>query len=269
MSKGNNRIPESKPQEDPSVTTDRHPVTIIILTWNGLHYTNNHNDASREHNICGLQAGRGGQREHRRDNRISENAAFRHNNFKREQSGFREGNNHAIANCDSSSDILLLNNDTEIHQSDWIERLQETAYSAPNIGVVGCRLVRPDGMLQHAGTYMPIETFWGQQLGSGEKDINQYNGDRDVEGVVFACAYIKRQALVDIGLLDEDYFSYFEDTDYCFRAMEKGYRVVCCGSVTIVHHENVSTKVNAVPHKSHVPARTEGLSRQMGETTAR
>src|ERR1700730_17246092 len=96
---------------------------------------------------------------------------------------------------------------------------------------------------------MATHTFWGQQVGSGERDINQYNGDRDVEGVVFACVYIKRQALTEIGLLDEDYFSYFEDTDYCFRAIEKGYRVVCCGSVTIVHHEHASTTVNHVKQK--------------------
>src|SRR5260370_8771368 len=60
---------------------------------------------------------------------------------------------------------------------------------------------------------------------------------------------MKRQALAAIGLLDENYFSYFEDTDYCFRAIEKGYRVVCCGSVTIVHHEHVSTTVNQVKHE--------------------
>src|SRR3984893_12659126 len=96
---------------------------------------------------------------------------------------------------------------------------------------------------------MATHTFWGQQVGSDEKDINQYNRDRDVEGVVFACVYIKRQALTEIGLLDEDYFSYFEDTDYCFRVMEKGFRVVCCGSVTILHHEHASTTVNQVKQR--------------------
>ena len=49
-----------------------------------------------------------------------------------------------------------------------------------------------------------------------------------------------------VGLLDEDYFSYFEDTDYCFRVKERGLRVVCCGSVRVIHHEHVSTRVNGV-----------------------
>jgi hypothetical protein len=101
-------------------------------------------------------------------------------------------------------------------------------------------------MLQHAGTYMPIETFWGQQIGAGEKDVNQFNSDAEVEGVVFACAYIKREVYERIGPLDEDYVSYFEDSDYCLKARSHGFKVVCCGSATVVHHEHASTMVNSV-----------------------
>src|SRR5207248_10481708 len=108
--------------------------------------------------------------------------------------GFAKGNNRAIEQCDPDSDIILLNNDTEIVQADWISRLQEAAYSAPDVGIVGCRLVRPDGTVQHAGTFMPLDTFWGQQMGGGEKDINQHAGDKEVEGVGFACVYRKREA---------------------------------------------------------------------------
>jgi glycosyltransferase involved in cell wall biosynthesis len=49
-----------------------------------------------------------------------------------------------------------------------------------------------------------------------------------------------------VGLLDEEYVSYFEDADYCFKARAAGYRSVCCGSVTVVHHENISTAINGV-----------------------
>ena len=87
---------------------------------------------------------------------------------------------------------------------------------------MGCRLVRPDGMLQHVGTYLPVDSFAGEQIGACERDINQFPGNNDVEGVVFACVYLKRETLNTVGLLDEDYFSYFEDTDYCFRVKERG-----------------------------------------------
>ena len=235
----------SEGQESP-----RRAVTIIILTWNGLAYTKRCIETlitfTRHPQYAIIVADNGstdGTIEYLR----SHDAVTLVTNGK--NLGFAKGNNRAIAAADPTSDVVLLNNDTEIYQPDWIERMQALAYGSPAIGVVGCRLARPDGTLQHAGTFMPIETLWGQQLGGGEKDINQYSGDRDVEGVVFACVYIKREVLTKVGLLNEDYFSYFEDTDYCFRAREQGYRVVCCGSVTVVHHENVSTHVNQVKHK--------------------
>ena len=93
-------------------------------------------------------------------------------------------------------------------------------------GVVGCRLVLPDGRLLHAGTYMLADGIWGQQIGALETDVNQYARTRDVEGIVFACAYLRREVLDRIGGLSEKYVSYFEDTDYCLRAKEAGFRTV-------------------------------------------
>jgi GT2 family glycosyltransferase/glycosyltransferase involved in cell wall biosynthesis len=241
--------PLNSPTLAPVVSPDR-PVTIIVLSWNGIDYTKRCLDTVQASTtypgyrlIVADNGSTDGTVEYlKRQNSITTLCNGRN-------LGFARGNNRAITSADPNSDIVLLNNDTEVHQSDWIQRLQETAYSSSDIGIVGCRLVNPDGILQHAGTYMPIKALWGQQVGSGEKDINQYNADRSVEGIVFACAYLKRQVLTDVGSLDEDYFSYFEDTDYCFRAIEKGYRIVCCGSVTIVHHEHASTRVNGVKQK--------------------
>lgn len=155
--------------------------------------------------------------------------------------GFVRGNNVGIAAADPGSDVVLLNNDVEFPQKDWLQRLRACAGSKPETGIVGSRLVFPDGRLLHAGTFIQPETMWGQQIGSLEKDIGQYAADRDVEGIVFACAYIKRQVLEAIGGLSEDYQSYFEDTDYCLRAREAGFRTVVCGGVTLVHREHGST----------------------------
>jgi GT2 family glycosyltransferase len=155
--------------------------------------------------------------------------------------GFVRGNNVGIAAADPSSDVVLLNNDLEFHQPDWLARMKECADSSPDVGVVGCRLVLPDGRLLHAGTYILPDTFWGQQIGSLEKDVGQYTGRREVEGVVFACAYLKRELLDAAGALSEDYESYFEDTDYCLLARQKGFRTLLCGDVTLVHNEHGST----------------------------
>jgi len=224
-------------------------VTIIILAWNGLSYTKRCLQTLREKTffpryevIVGDNGSTDGTVNYLRSLpwlHVIENGS---------NLGFAKGNNCAIEASDKDSDIVLLNNDTEIIESPWLGRLQESAYRSADRGIVGARLRRPDGSLQHAGTYMPVETYWGQQIGSGEKDINQHNADAEVEGVVFACVYIKRAVLNQVGLLDEDYFSYFEDSDYCLKAQSRGFKVICCGAVTVLHHENTSTRINRVSH---------------------
>ncbi len=162
-----------------------------------------------------------------------------------ENLGFVKGNNVAIDQI-SDGDIILMNNDIIISQKDWLEKLEKCAYSADDIGVVGCRLKNEKDVFLHAGTYILPETYWGQQIGGGQKDVGQYSYDRDVQGVVFAVAYIKRAVIDEIGGLNTKFFSYFEDTDYCLQAKEHGFRVVCCGDVTLIHYQNVSTDNNVV-----------------------
>ena len=159
-----------------------------------------------------------------------------------ENLGFVRGNNAGIAAAEPGSDVLLLNNDVEITQEGWLDELRRAAHAAPDVGIVGCRLVFPDGRLAHAGTYILPDTVWGQQIGSREVDVNQYAATRDVEGIVFACAYLRREVLDAIGGLSTDYTSYFEDTDFCLRARARGFRTVCCGAVTLVHREHGSTE---------------------------
>lgn len=159
-----------------------------------------------------------------------------------ENVGFVRGNNAGIAAADPASDVVLLNNDLVFTQRDWLGRLRACAHAGPEIGVVGCRLALPDGRLLHAGTYILPDTLWGQQIGALERDIGQYTADRDVEGIVFAVAYLKREVIAAIGGLALDFESYFEDTDYCLRAACAGFRTVLCGGVTLVHDEHGSTR---------------------------
>jgi GT2 family glycosyltransferase len=155
--------------------------------------------------------------------------------------GFVRGNNVAIAETEPDSDVVLVNNDVEFRQADWLQKLRQCAYSAPNAGIVGSRLVLPDGRLLHAGTFVLPDTMWGQQIGSLERDVGQYTRTREVEGIVFACAYIRREVLEGIGQLSVDFESYFEDTDYCLRARRAGFKTYVCGEVTLVHNEHGST----------------------------
>lgn len=221
-------------------------VTIIILTWNGLDYTRACLESLQKHTVLDSRThvfvvdngSSDGTLDYLRGLdwiTLIENGR---------NLGFVKGNNVGIRAASPDSDILLLNNDTIIEQDGWLDSIQHLAYTAEDVGIVGCRMVLPDGRLLHAGAYMPLDSFWGQQIGSLEKDVNQYALDREVEAVTGACFYIKRVVIKAIGPLNEAFFSYFEDTDYCLQAAEAGFRVMCAGGVTIVHHENVSTTIN-------------------------
>ncbi len=157
-----------------------------------------------------------------------------------ENLGFVRGNNLALRAIDRTRDVLLLNNDVEILHDGWLERLHDTAHAAPRNGIVGCRLILGDGRLLHAGTFIRADTCWGQQIGAQETDLNQFAETREVEGIVFACAYLKREMLDDVGPLSDEYVTFFEDTDYCLRAAEKGWTTLCCGAVTMRHDEHGS-----------------------------
>ncbi|WP_320967825.1 glycosyltransferase [Hungatella hathewayi] len=219
-------------------------VTIIILTWNGLLYTKKCINSLYEnmtYKNCEIVIVDNGSTDETLEylEQLDHITLIKNN----KNLGFVQGNNIAI-NQIYEGDIILLNNDIIITQKKWIEELQKTAYSKEDYGIVGCRLINEKKDFLHAGTYIYPETYWGQQIGGGQKEVGQYSGDREVEGVVFACAYIKRSVLDAIGGLNEKFFSYFEDTDYCLRAREAGFKTVCCGSVTLIHYQNVSTNVN-------------------------
>lgn len=224
-------------------------ICIVILTWNGLKLTRRCLDSLR---LNALPA-------HVQVIVVDNGSTDKTPNYVRglprvtliengENLGYAKAVNIGIQAADADADIVLLNNDVELMELDWLERLTATAHAAPDVGVLGVKIVRDDGTLQHCGAYLPVDTMWGQQLGGGEVDIGQYPGVRECESVVFACVYIKRSTIDQVGLLSEDFFAYFEDTDYCLRAKLAGLKVAMCGDIRVKHSENSSTKINKVSH---------------------
>jgi GT2 family glycosyltransferase len=160
--------------------------------------------------------------------------------------GFTKGCNIGMDATEPDEDVVLMNNDIIVVDPDWLTRLQEIAYADATTGVVGTRLVDGDGRINHLGSFMQPVSVYGQQEGGGEIDINQCVRDRPVECVVFAQAYLRRDCIDKVGNLDEAFFAYFEDTDYCFRAHTAGFGIVYAGSVSPVHFHNTSTRENKV-----------------------
>jgi GT2 family glycosyltransferase len=229
------------------VTGTRRPVAVVILTWNALEWTKRclaalrtvtvHpawrlivvDNGSTDGTVEWLQAAG--------DLTLVTNGT---------NLGYSKGCNIGIARRAAGEDVVLMNNDVVVTDPSWLTKLQDAAFSLPDTGVVGTRLVNEDGRIAHLGSYMPPSTPWGQQIGGLELDIKQAVRDRPVESVVFAHVYLREECIEAIGGLDEDFFAYFEDTDYCLRAQRAGFGVRYTGAVTSVHVNNVSTRENGV-----------------------
>ncbi len=236
-------VAETNPAPGRNTKISEH-VTIVVLTWNGiedsrrcLESIRNHTNLSRAAVVVVDNGSTDGTLAWARDQkwfRLIENGT---------NLGFARGNNIGIESSPIDDDVVLINNDIIVQDPDWLERIREAA-EASEVGIVGCRMLQPDGTLLHVGTFIDSDTFWGQQIGAGELDIGQYTENREVQGIVFACAYLKRGLLNEVGLLDATYGSYFEDTDLCERARQAGWKIVLCGQTTAIHHEHGSSRAN-------------------------
>jgi GT2 family glycosyltransferase len=155
--------------------------------------------------------------------------------------GFAAGNNAALQQV-SSPFVVLLNPDVELG-TDWLSNLIESMMAEPDIGVAGCKIYQPgNNVLQHAGGYITFPQALPGHYGLAEIDRGQHDAIRDVDYVMGAAFAIRWEVIEAIGLLDEGFFLYYEDVDYCQRARNAGYRVVYLPKAQLVHMESSSTK---------------------------
>jgi GT2 family glycosyltransferase/glycosyltransferase involved in cell wall biosynthesis/Flp pilus assembly protein TadD len=153
--------------------------------------------------------------------------------------GFVTGNNRVMERY-PDSDVVLLNNDTIVKKG-WLAALKGCAYSDPGIGIVGAKLVYPDGLLQEAGGEI-FSDGSGRNIGKfDDPGRHVYNVRREVDYCSGACLYLKRDTLNRIGYLDEAFSpAYWEDTDICFRARAAGLRVMYEPTAEVIHLEGAT-----------------------------
>ncbi len=163
-----------------------------------------------------------------------------------ENCGYPKGNNAGIkyALTEYPFDyVLLLNNDMEIRDSNWLAVMVAAAESSPDAGLLGCMLVFPDGRIQQAGSAITPYGFPGLKLSDFPKDLPPLY---EVDAVIGAVFMIKRKVLDAIGLLDEGFSPFFaEDMDYCARVRKAGYRIVVVRAAEVVHY--TSQTINRMP----------------------
>jgi len=136
--------------------------------------------------------------------------------------------------------VVLLNNDTLVRPG-WLDALVRTAEADESIGVVGAKLVYPDGRLQEAGGII-FRDGSGHNFGRGEDPEDpRFNFVREVDYCSGACLLVRRDLLRTLGGLDVRFGpAYYEDTDLCFAARKHGYRVVYQPRAVVCHLEGAS-----------------------------
>jgi GT2 family glycosyltransferase len=179
--------------------------------------------------------------------------------------GFTRGCNIGIAAAPPDEDIVLMNNDIVVEDARWLTVLQDLAYADDDTGVVGARLHDDRGRLGHAGSYMLPIAMRGHQQGGLELDLNQCTRDRPVESVSFALTYIRRSCIDRVGMLDEAFFAYYEDSDYCLRTRQAGLKVMFAGGATATHHGNATTTANGVDFWSVFNRSAKTFRRKWGQ----
>lgn len=144
----------------------------------------------------------------------------------------------------ASGDILVfLNNDTQPLAADWLTELCGWL-QMPEVGIVGAKLLRPTGLIQHGGIVIGFGGH-GSHLFDGAREstygpFGSTEWYRDCMAVTGACLAIHRRLFAELGGFDEAYQVGYGDIDLCLRAVDAGKRVVYTPFARIIHHEGAS-----------------------------
>ncbi len=159
--------------------------------------------------------------------------------------GFAKANNQGIKIAKASY-ILLLNSDTKVKKH-AIEKLLTFAKVNPNCGAVGSRLLNADGTIQASAFPLPtisraIKQYWFSQKGELDKYAPKGEDPVEVESLVMASFLITPKALEKVGSLNEKYFMYFEDLDYCRAIRSFGLTIYYLPASLVIHYHGASGK---------------------------
>ena len=162
--------------------------------------------------------------------------------------GFAKANNQALI-LSKGKYVLLLNPDTQVKEG-AIERLCSLMDSLPEAGMAGAQLLNADGSKQNSIANFPslatellnkglLRWFFPEMFPGKERN---YVEPIEVDSVIGACMMVRRQAMEQVGLLDEDYFLFLEETDWCYRMKRAGWKVVHAPRAEVTHFQGKSAE---------------------------
>jgi GT2 family glycosyltransferase/lipopolysaccharide/colanic/teichoic acid biosynthesis glycosyltransferase len=172
----------------------------------------------------------------------------------RENLGFAAANNQALRQARGRL-VVLLNPDTVV-QEDTFVAIRDFMGTHPGTGMVGCKVLNPDGTLQLAcrrsfpTPWIAFTRLSGlSRLFPRSRWFGRYNltylpedETAEVEAISGSFMAVRREALAQVGMLDEAFFLYGEDLDWCFRMRQSGWKIYYFPGTQIVHFKGESAK---------------------------
>ncbi|CEK15192.1 predicted glycosyltransferase [Chthonomonas calidirosea] len=170
----------------------------------------------------------------------------------KENLGFAKANNLALKRA-SGRYCLLLNPDTE-PKPGALRRMVDYLDAHPDVGAIGPKLLNSDGSLQRNGRPFPsplrellgfdvIRKLFSRLLGlKFEFGRDDFDVQWNVDHVSGACIMVPRRVIEEVGMLDEAFFMFYEEVEWCWRIKRAGYRVVYLPQAEVVHHWMGSVK---------------------------
>ncbi|MBL7074497.1 glycosyltransferase [candidate division KSB1 bacterium] len=173
-----------------------------------------------------------------------------------ENVGFGRANNQALRLCGGDY-ILLINPDTMV-QEDTVSKMMSFFEGHPVAGMVGCKILNPDGGLQLAcrrsfptpmvgfakivglSDLFPKSHLWGR-YNLTYLDENQIS---EVDAISGSFMMIRRQVYEGVGGFDEDFFMYGEDLDWCYRIKKAGWKIYYVPTTAIIHYKGESARAS-------------------------
>jgi hypothetical protein len=158
--------------------------------------------------------------------------------------GFARANNQAMR-ASRGRYVLLLNSDTVVRPG-ALSGLVRFADRHPEVGIAGSRLVNPNGSLQPSWARFP--SFWSEALDRNVRHrvpMAREPWAYEVDWVGGACLLARREAIEQVGLLDEGFFMYSEEADWCYRMVQHGWKVAYLETAEVIHLGGGSSRMRS------------------------
>lgn len=163
--------------------------------------------------------------------------------------GFSAGNNMGIeyALKKGADVVFLLNPDTTLPKNFLKNFTESTELLLENssVGIVGPKIYSEDGKIWSVGGKIDNKRYSAYLIGYGKEDVGQHNFELDLDFISATAVFIKKEVFDRIGLLKEDYFLYYEDVDFCQRALEANFKLVIDPNISLVHNASSSVGKNS------------------------